>query len=383
MRLFLVVSLLVFSGATGARAENMKDAAWMLSISSNYGSWQTDDLDSDGAQTLFLTQVTYDTLKWGAAVTGALANTSYKPSYIDERFEVNSLTDTDISTYYIFREKSLTVRFGVDLRLPTGKHSYTDDELTRLITDDISQDLMLVNSYGGGTNVTPHFMVVNKFDKITLGFGAKYDVTGKYDPTDDTPGDNIDPGDRVLAILNGLYRASKNDFIMLSLTYINVGADKMTGDDIFHQGDTYATEIRYLKKLAALTMIASASIRTQEKNKLISDENLLKSEISNSNNNIAEFYLSGVYRYSRKISFTALTGYKEVGANGYNSGDDFYDAGRSKIYVEPGISWYFSSKMYATGKARYTNVKDKSDAASVTNATYDVYNVDLSFVYSF
>ena len=126
------------------------------------------------------------------------------------------------------------------MRLPTGKASYSETELNSIFTDDLSQDLMLVNSYGGGTNLSPHFMAAYKVGSFVLGAGLKYEITGEYDPTTDTADDNFDPGDRLLALINAVWTMTGDRFMMLTLTYGSVGKDKQGGADVYQEGDTWS-----------------------------------------------------------------------------------------------------------------------------------------------
>ena len=90
----------------------------------------------------------------------------------------------------------------MDFKLPTGKASYTEDELHRILIDDLSQDLMLLNSYGGGINISHHMLIAYNMDNIVLGGGIRYEVTGPYDPTSDGDGSDFDPGDQLLVLGN-------------------------------------------------------------------------------------------------------------------------------------------------------------------------------------
>ncbi|VAX18400.1 hypothetical protein MNBD_NITROSPINAE04-1641, partial [hydrothermal vent metagenome] len=110
---------------------------------------------------------------------------------------------------------------------------------------------------------------------------------------------------------------------------------------------------------------------------------VLNAELSNSNNNSWEIFANNIYRRSRKLWLMGMLGYKSVSANGYSLGDALYDGGRGKVYIEPGVSWFFSKAMYATGRARYSKIDDRQDAFSAKDAAYNVFNIDLGLVYSF
>lgn len=382
--MILACIILLSAGPVSAQ-EADKARPWLVSLSANYGTWSTSDLDSDGSQALGFLQISYDAdSRWGAAVTGAFVNTSYKASHSEERFDISTLTDTDLSTYYSLQAGALTLRGGVDLRIPTGKSDYSEEEYGRIIIDDLSQDLMLLNTYGGGLNVAPHFVAVYKFGRFTGGLGARYEFAGEYDPTSDTDDGKFDPGDRLLLLLNGVAKVSSKDYFLLTVSYSTYSKDSQDGQDVYRQGDTVSAEARYIKQWDDfLSNVVGVVYKTQQKNELISETGSLESELANSNNNSLEVYLNNVYRHSSKLSVTGLVGYKEVGANGYEEGNDYYDAGRNKIYVEPGMSWYFTSNVYSTLRARYSYVKDKQDASSEVDAAYNVFNVDVGLVYSF
>lgn len=383
MRVLLALLLLVVT-VVDAQSETEKKK-WIFSLAANHGMWSGDSLDTEGYQSLAFAQLAYDKNHYGASVAGSFANTSYRSSFDDDRLEFGTISDIDVATYYSKKWGALTVRGGIDLKLPTGKNAYSDKELSKLITDDVSTDLMLINSYGAGLNISPHMILVYKFDRVALGFGGKYDITGEYDATGDSPDDNLDPGDNILAIINGVASISKNDYIAFTISYLNIGEDEREGEAIFKQGDTWSGEARYLRTWleGILTTVMSASIKYQDKNKLVGDESTLSKELSNSNNNVAEFYLSSVYKMSGKLSLNGLVGYKTVGANGYTEDNELYDAGRTKLYVEPGLSWYFKPDMYATFKTRYSQVSDKEDASSSVDVKYGVVNADISLVTSF
>lgn len=380
---FALLAALLAGTAGVAHGEDEK-RPWLVSLSLNYGSWRTGDLDSDGTQALSFAQVSYEGKSWGAAINGVFVSTSYKASHAEDRFDVTTLADTDISTYYSIKRGGLTLRGGVDVGAPTGKSSYSEDELKKVMVDDLSQDLMLINTYGAGLNVAPHLMAVYRFKWGAAGLGARYEFTGEYDPATETAGDEFDPGDRLLLVLNTVARTVGEDYALFSLAYSRYGEDKQSGRGVFRQGDVIIATARYIRKWGgSFTSVAGVTYSTQRKNEVIGDGDTLESERANSNNNSLEAYVSGSYKFSGRLSATGLLGYKEVGANGYHEEDDYYDAGRSKAYIEPGMTWSFSSSVYATLRARYSRVLDKKDAASSEDAAYDVFNVDAGLVYSF
>jgi hypothetical protein len=354
-----------------------------ISATTNYGSWNGGD--NNGSQSLGYLQAAYDAQDWGVVVTGKGAKTSYKTALSEERLDLTTLTDSSVSTYYAYKTGDLTVRGGVDVSLPTGKHSYTGAELARIITDPVSQDLMMVNTYGTGTNVTPHLLAVYKVgDLLTVGGGVHYEFAGQYDPTTDVSSDILDPGDRIMAMLNGVLTLSDSDFLMLSAIYNHSGVDKQDGKDIFRTGDTYSLEARYIRKWEeSFSSIFSVAYRQQDKNAMISAGDVLNSELSNSNNNSWEVYVNNIYRYSDDFSITGIFGYKQVFANKLKEDEVLYDGGRWKAFVEPGVMWFLSHSNYVTLKLRYSYIFDKKDAFEPADTGYNVFNADLGYTFSF
>jgi len=380
------MALAVLMGASTASAAETESAAiWLISLSGDYGSWSSGDVDSDGTQSLGYLQASYDTANWGVTLSGSMVATDYKTIGADGRFSVTTLADTDFASYYALKRDAPTLRFGLDARAPTGKATYTDEQLGRFFVDDLSTDLMLLNSFGQGAQLTPHVMGVYRFsERFTAGAGLRYSYKGEYDPSSDQPGDTYKPGDQILAVVNAALTMTRDDFLMATVTYAYSGKDKQEGIDVYRQGDTASLELRYMRRFSdAFNFVLGAYYQTQQKNERISEERTLGAELSNSNNNLLEVYVSSTYRLVRGITLYGLGGVKTVGANGYVEGDGSYDAGRSKVYVEPGIQVGITDRSYLSTKVRYSRIVDKADAYSDTEATYNVYNIDLSYTVSF
>lgn len=365
-------------------AQEKDRAPWLLTLSANHGSWNADKSSAEGSQSVGFAQLAYDGETMGCSVSSAYARASYMSVGADGRFEIATLADTDISTFYMAKLGDVTFRGGLDLRVPTGKHAYTNAETSRMMIDKVSQEIMLLNTYGGGLNVIPHFVAAYSMKAFTIGAAVRYEITGEYDPTTETEGDNFDPGERLTALVTGAWAVTDDDALLLTMSYLGVGKDRQGGKDVFRQGDTYSADARYIRRWGeAFTTILGATYKNQAINQSLTSESYLQSEVSNSNNNSMEVYLNGQYRYSKSLLLRGLAGMKVIGANGYAQEDPLYDAGLDKLYVEPGVSWYFTDRMYATAQLRYTQVNNKMDALSTADTVYKVINADLSLVLSF
>lgn len=57
----------------------------------------------------------------------------------DGTFDVDSLADTIVSSYYNYDMGKLRISAGVDFSLPTGKSSFAIEDIGRIITDSVTE----------------------------------------------------------------------------------------------------------------------------------------------------------------------------------------------------------------------------------------------------
>lgn len=383
--IYALAVLFAFASQSSAQEQKGDKHYYQLSLTGNYGMWNSGDVSNKGDQGQVFGQIAYSGDEYGSSVTGRWAKTHYQTTHSDDALDLATLVDTNIATYYTSNLGGMAFRGGIDFDIPSGKHAYTNSELGRIITDPVSSDVMILNSYGGGLNVAPHFVATYPFSKATsLGFGARYIFTGEYDPTSEIDSDNLDPGDRLMALVNGANAFSDQDIATLMLVYIHAGSDRQDGREIFNTGDTFVAEARYIRQWSAdLRAILAVTYQTQGKNSALAETGVLNSELQNSNNNSLEAYLNSQYKINDIFTLTGMVGYKSVNANGYSPDDALYEGGRNKYYVEPGFTMVVSRYFYSTLKFRHSKVMDKKDAFSTVDTAYDVWNVDLAMVMSF
>lgn len=358
---------------------------FVVSASANYGSWSADRDKNNGDQLTSFLQMAYDAKTWGLALTGKGAKSSYQTNTSEDKFNVTTLTDTELSDFVAYTSGAWMLRTGLDVTLPTGKHGYTNNELKSIMADTASSELMVVTSYGQGLNFSPHLVVANKISpSMTVGLGLKYSFTGEYDATTETPDDNMNPGDRLTALLNAAVMLSPDDYIMATGAYSTASRDKRQGVDIFRQGDTLSLDLKYIRKwFEGLTSVFNVTYMTQQKNELINESLVIQSENQNSNNNSVQVAVNNSWTLAKAVTFMGMAGYKQVDANGYDANNPLYDGGRWKAFLEPGVMLNFSDNFYGTFRARYTRLFNKKDALAVEDISYNVYNLDVAVVYNF
>jgi len=384
IRVLLIASFIPAFVFPAYEASAKSEKPWLMAFYSNLGKFDASKANSDGSQSVEYFQLVYSKRKWGAGLTSSYNSVSYRAGRATDSYDLSGLTDTALTTFYNKRMRKANLRFGLDLGLPTGKNAVSIEKLSRVIVDDVREDLLILNTYGAGFNVAPNFAATYNTGSVTWGLGARYLFAGEYDPTTNFAGDNFDPGDSLSVVVSSLASISKSDSLFLTLIYTTYGKDKQGGRDVFRNGDIYTLEARYVKRfMENLTSTAAFIFKRQNKNERLQEGADLKSETGNSNANVMDFLFENIYRYSRRFSITAVTGYKTVGSNDYGEGDTFQDGGRDKFYIEPGAIWKFSESAYSTFRLRYSRLNDKKDAFAPEDTSYNVLNLDLGVVFSF
>ena len=377
------MAALAFSAA-GASAEQDKARPLTVALFSNMGSFSSSGDGAEGSQNIGYLQMVYATPAWGAGFTTSYAAVDYKTGASDDRYTRSTLTDTAVTSFYNIKKGTFRARLGLDLGLPTGQATQTSAELAASITDDIYEDLLLLNNYGSGLNVAGHMALSWQTGRVTFGLGARYLMAGAYDPMSDREQDEFDPGDSLMTLGSILFSFGNQGSILMNLSRTMQGHDKQDGVDIFRNGDITALEIRFLRDWgSSLSTSLVGLTRQQERNeRLYADENY-KSETGNANANSMDLFLEMAWISSGALTLTGVLGYKSVDANDYPEDDYLYDGGRTKYYVEPGLRWSFSRTKLVSLKLRYSSMDDKKDSFSPNGATYSVYNADIGIIMGF
>lgn len=362
------------------------EAPWVLTVASNAGRFSASGIDASGSQSLGYMQISHNKEKWGAAVTSTYASTSYDAIDTAEGgFDLSSFTDTGIVTYYNTEVGDVGLRMGVDLGLPTGVSALDEEQHSNVISDDVSEDILLLNAFGAGYSAVLHAGTSYNTGSLTWGLGVRYLYNGEYDTTSYIDDGKYDPGDSVTLV--GSLDADLNenvDALLLALSYTTSGKDKQDGESVFKNGDIYSIEARYTRNwMDGLTSTLAGVFTRQNKNERPDDNGGLKAETGNSNANVIRLFIENAYRYNRQWTITFVAGYKTVAANDLADDDPYYDAGRNKVYAEPGFIWRFSESAYAMVRLMYASVNDRKDSFAPEDATYTVVNADASLVFNF
>ncbi|MFQ5431451.1 MAG: hypothetical protein ACE5EN_02960 [Nitrospinota bacterium] len=384
MRRVIGLSLILFLAAGGSLAAAGEEKI-VLQINENSSIWSGDDSPKkEGGQNLVYFSAAYLKKKYGVTFLGSYANTSYiynggQPA----DFSLSSLTDSTISGYYKFSGiKGFDIRAGLDLNLPTGKAGFTDSQFGALFTDNVVQELNVVNFFGGGLNIAPNVVATKSLANMTLGLGLRYELTGKYDPTTETPNDDYDPGDLLTFIGSGMLRPNNRSLIVADLRAAMSTRDRRGGEDFFKQGNVYNLNLRYVRKYDTFRATLFGSYGMQDKNQRTgATAGTLTTEDRNTNNNKYELYTHVFYNFTSKVGISGILGYKDVQSN--NAAGSLKDAGYDKIYLGGGGTFTISDVLFWTAELRLFQVNNGADAQEAQSTKYNGFNFDIGLVYTF
>ena len=374
-----LVLFLASGSIAGAQEEKI-----VLQVNENSSIWSGDSSPKkEGSQNLVYFSVAYIKKNYGVTLLGAYANTTYKYNGGQaEDFSLSSLTDTTLSSYYKFNRGGLNIRAGLDFNLPTGNAGFTDSQFGALFTDNFVQDLNVVNFFGGGLDIAPNFVISKSLANLTVGFGMRYELTGKYDPTTETAGDDYDPGDLLTFIGSGMLRPNDRSLIVTDLRATLSTRDRRGGEDYFKQGNVYNLDLRYVRKYDSFRATLFGSYGMQEKNqKSGATAGTLTTENRNTNNNKYELYTHIFYNFTSVVGISGILGYKNVMSN--DATGDLRDAGYNKVYLGGGGTFTLSDILFWTAELRYFQIDNGADAQESQSTKYTGFNFDIGLVYTF
>lgn len=394
MRVTVAFLCLLLSTSGTAFSEEANVTKNVFQINANSGTWSGDSSPGKkGGQNLVYFSLAHLKSRYGVTFLGSYAETSflYNGAKTSD-FHLGTLLDSTLSGFYkMDLVGGLSIRGGLDLILPTGHSNMTNQELGALLLDRAALDLNLVSSYGKGLSIAPNLVISKSISSVVLGFGLRYERTGKYDPTSEVSGDDYDPGDLLTFIMSSQYSPSSSMLIMVDLATTMSGRDEQAGQDVFKLGTIYSLDVRMVRQYELFRATYSISYSTQEKNQSLGIGGIT-TEDRNSNTNFYQLFVNISYPFINVIKINGILGYKNVLGNGYGSNDALYDAGYSKIYFGGGATFTVSKKLFWSVDLRYfqlnngadfSDMSDLSDPLNPKSVNYSGFNLDIGLVYTF
>ncbi|MBI3795105.1 MAG: hypothetical protein HY280_10340, partial [Nitrospinae bacterium] len=374
----------------GAFAED--DAKLLLQLNDNNGYYSgSGDYGRRGGQNVVYSTASYLTKGYGLSVLGAYTDTTY--NYVNESdktngdFHLNTAMDTTVSGFYILGGGGTNLwRIGLDLNLPTGHASYNSQEENTVMTAPVTQDLVMMPSFGAGLNIAPNVTLVHGFSEIsTGGLGVRYQKSGSYTPT---PSDSASPlsytpGDWMMIFGSFEYTPSKENQLLLDVSKTLSARDKQGPTEVLKQGDRYLTGAKYINTGAMDKTTYSFTYQWQDANQISSGSSGVVTQSRNANNNKAEVFVQDTHMQSEKLALNAIVGGKKVYANQMDVTDSYYVAGYAKVYAGGGFTYAASKMLTVTFDLRLFELWSGTDPTEPSGITYRGGNMDLGFVYEF
>ncbi|MBI5178515.1 MAG: hypothetical protein HZA04_04585 [Nitrospinae bacterium] len=379
------VCAFVLASAAAAFAEAGDETKWVLQLNENRGTFTSNSSPAkEGGQNLLYFSLGYMAPNYGVVLMGSHADTAYlynNPGAKDD-FHLYSLMDSTLSSYYLLPEKAgFLVRLGLDLNLPTGHSSFSTKELNSILVDNVSKDLLLVPSFGKGLNIAPNVVASKTIGPIMAGLGARYEITGEYNPASDVADKKYDPGDTLTLFGSLQYAISEKEMAMFDLSSVFSSRDKQGGAEVFKQGTAYTLGARYIKAYETTRVTYGITYGWQDKNQTF-DGGGVTTEDRNTNNDRLELLINGVRMLSQRMMMNGLIGYKNIYANRYDSTNTLFDGGYQKLYFGGGPVYVISDVMSVTGDVKLFQVVNGRDTLEPDSATYRGWTVDIGFVYT-
>ena len=220
--------------------------------------------------------------------------------------------------------------------LPTG--------VSRLKTRDLpaiqDEDLVALQRFGEGFDVNPTVIVYHNFGDWGLGGGIGYLWTGEYDPTEDIPNDDFDPGDELtVSVLGDVFLGDVWRLIGRA-TYTHFTTDERGGIEIFREGDEIDLGVSLEWRPEPWWAVVSLRDIYHFKSDRLNAAGQLGEELQNSLGNEIRGSRDGRLHHRRHLDgpghrWTSGTWPPTTTP----TNDPLYDGGRFKIAVGPGVTW--------------------------------------------
>lgn len=325
----LAVLTLALAGA-GARPAGADE--WTLQTGIHVDAY--DGPGQSGHQLLAPFGLAFDTPRWGASLRGAFGNSERDPGGAP-RGAVTGLVDTTLSGYLRLAAAGVEWLGALDLDLPTGK-SRLSRRQAAAFTDE---DLNALDRFGEGLDVNPSVVAYRSFGAFGLGIGVGYLLTGEFDPTRDTPADDLDPGDELTVAVLGDTDLADVLHVLLRASYTTFGADRRGGRRVFREGDEI--DVRAVLTWRPEPWFAELTVRDVVRLKAERPDGAgrLRAEPHRSAGNDLRVAASLGYILADTLTVQGTAAVRYVAANGYPAADPLHDGGRVKVALGPAVTW--------------------------------------------
>jgi hypothetical protein len=263
--------------------------------------------------------------------------------------------------------------------LPTG--------VSRLKTRDLpaiqDEDLVALQRFGEGFDVNPTIIVYHSFGDWGLGGGIGYLWTGEYDPTEDIPSDDFDPGDELTASVLGDVFLGDVWRLVGRATYTHFTTDERGGIETFREGDEIDVGVSLEWRPEPWWAVVSLRDIYHFKSDRIDGADQVGEEFRNSLGNEIRGGVTVGYIIDDAWTVRGMVDVRYVAANDYPSSNALYDGGRVKIAVGPGVTWTLSRTFALDASLRWFYLDAERSPIFPTGATINGVHADMRVTYRF
>lgn len=342
--------------------------------------WYTDDgSPSSSGRLLFVPMVLgYQAERWGLRVSGGYAASAFRPDDGQDA-DLDHPIDTTVSATWWPSLLGGQAILGADLDLPSGKSRL--DAREQLAVQD--RDLVLISNFGTGFNANLHVDWARTFGRVTAGLGGGYLLKRKFDPTVDISRDDLDPGNqwtasaRVEGVVGDAWRLG------LQLTHMRFGTDERGDQRFFQVGPMWVVAASVDYRPEPWWARLSVQGISTDKHRRLDESGELTTEGRRGSGDTILVGVEVGYVVSDALAVRAMADLYHVGENGYAPDSPFFDAGRTKAALGPGITWSPRRNVTLDASVKVFSLWDAKDAVRARDTRFTGVHVDVLVTFRF
>jgi hypothetical protein len=363
---------------------SVTSAEFSLATGLRYDSFTTDQSpETDGSEITIPLGITY---KWQDLLVRF--DTAYASANVDHGdgsdSDLSNMTDSLFGVSYAFPELPVGLIVGLDVNLPTGKATLSESE--RGAEAGERNDLFEVDDFGEGLNVGLSLGLIKELGAVNVLLDGGYIFYGEYDPTDEIPDDDLDPGDQALLMATLDWPVSSRVVFDIFAAYSYFSEDQVDGEESFQEGDKFVLGGDIQLTYTPVTVILRLQDVWQAKNKeLAVDSGSLETEPENSNGNEVFAVLDVVYDYSPRLLLRGIGDIRYYGES--DRKDEFsglpFEGERIRYALGPGFSYALNEQLSCNGLIKFFTMDQKRDIFLDEDITFQGWNLALGVTYIF
>ena len=338
---------------------------------------------TDGFEMTMPLGIAYKHARYSISLETAYSRSTVNPG-ADNSVALAGFTDTLLSAMYVqnFPKHRAGLMAGLDVNLPTGKERLTERERVAEVGE--SNDLVEVDNFGDGFNVSVSLGFTRDFQKTSVGMQAAYVYKGAYDPTAEQTDDELDPGDQFLGVALGSWQASSQMTCDAFVAYSYFFPDTVNEQETFQQGSNIVIGGNLRYKTDPVGFSLSLQGTAQSKNSALVDDSLQTEEDKSSGNSL--FGLAdATYQASPKLLLRVLGDVRYYGETELKQGTANlpFKGQRVRYAIGPGAIYAVNKSLSCDGLVKWLMMRQEPDIRQDDAVTYQGVNMDVGCTFTF